>query len=204
MKIETTSNEKYFSLFIRFKIPFTKKTFRQHFLLYNSPETWVRGYSSRTMNGRYVLFHDYDELDLSTLEQELKYLQNRFKLSDYYVFELDRDNSFHAVCLDTFSLSEAYSIQKQSSCDKAFINSIKRLKTCEWVLRIGKKGEREAPKYVKTIKSDFNNHVKSTAHAEFLRKWGIKVSKKGEWDKSKILSIIEYDTANRTNKKLKL
>lgn len=197
MKLETKRAENYTSLFWSFKIPFVEKTFRFHALLYNTPNSWVHGYSSRTEQGRYVLFHDYDALDLQSIKQELKFLQKKLKLGDYYLFKLDRENSFHAVCLDTFTLSQAYAIQKQTSCDYAFINSIKRLQTREWILRWWVKGTRGAPQFVASLKSPFHKNEQSSAHADFLEGLGVPVIRRGRWDKCKKLALVDYNTSNR-------
>lgn len=200
MKFEIKKRENYISMFFSMKIPFVTKTIRQHFMLYNTPEAWVHGYSSRTQFGRYVLFQDYDNLDLEAVEQELKYLQQKYKLSDYYIFETDRENSFHAVCLDTFPIIKTFNILKDTSSDQAFIHSIKKLQSREWILRWGKKGERSAPQYLKTIPSKNRQHKRSSAHGAFLKKLGVKVNmyNSKDWDGGKVLALIDYDTANRT------
>jgi hypothetical protein len=202
MKFETRKTENYNSVFVSFKVPFVNKTFRHHTIFYNTPNAWVHGYSSRTEKARYVLFHDFDNLDLQSIGQECRYLQKRFKLSSYHIFKLDRDNSFHAVCLDTFSLAEAYEIQKETSCDLAFIHSIKNLQTKEWVLRIGGKGNRAPPKYYLSIPSVHDLHVKSSAHADFLIKYGVpkEFIRGKKWDGCKNLLLVDYDTANRIEK----
>lgn len=202
MKFETKRTDNYTSLFISFKIPFVNKTFRHHSIFYNTPNAWVHGYSSRTEKGRYVLFHDYDNLDLASIIQELQFLQKKFHLSNYYIFKLDRENSFHAVCLDTFPLAECYEIQKQTSCDLAFIHSIKNLQTREWILRIGKKGNRDAPKFATVVPSKFCEHVKSSAHRDFLGKFGVPAQyfEGNHWDKCKNLALVDYNTANRIEK----
>ena len=201
MKLECKRRDNHVSLFFEMTLPFSKK-FRFHTMLYNSPNAWVHGYSSRTQNGRYVLFHDYDNLDLQAVVDELKYLQKRFKLSDYYIFELDRENSFHAVCLDTFSLSQAYDIQKATSCDLAFIHSIKRLQSKEWILRWDKKGDRGAPEYLLKLESKFSQRKKSLAHGLFLKKLGVDLDVRNskEWDGLEYLAMVDYDTANRIGK----
>jgi len=198
MKIESKKGSNFSSFFVSFGLPFIKKKFNFRAALYNSPDTWVSGYSSRTEQGKYVLFHDYDSLELRDVLSELKALQKFFCLSDYFVFELDRKNSFHAVCLDTFSLAEAYKIQKATSSDLAFIHSIKNLRTKEWILRFGNKGDRAAPNFKTRIASMYDLNIKSTAHAEFLRKLNVPIKKTGKWDKCKTLSLIKYNTANRT------
>jgi hypothetical protein len=201
MKLETKRTDNYISFFLSVKIPFFNKTFRHHTILYASPDAWVHGYSSRTFAGKYVLFHDYDNLELNDVVEELKFLQKEFGLSDYYIFKLDRENSFHAVCLDTFNISKAYDIQKATSSDLAFIHSIKNLQTKEWILRIGGKGNRNAPKFLMSINSKNNDlHLKSSAHKDFLIKY-FGVSKeffKGKkWDNGKKLGLVKYNTGNR-------
>ena len=198
MKIESKKGNNFSSFFVSFGLPFMKKKFNFRAALYNSPDTWVSGYSSRTDQGKYVLFHDFDSLELSDILEELNFLQKKHELSDYYIFKLDRENSFHAVCLDTFSLSDAYAIQKETSGDLAFIFSIKNLKTKEWILRFAKKGDRAAPVFHERLISPFYKHIKSSAHAKFLRKLGVPVNKKGNWDNCKYLHLVKYNTANRT------
>lgn len=203
MKFETKKTENYNSLFVSWKVPFTQRTLRAHFLFYNTPNAWVHGYSSRTEKAQYVLFHDYDNLDFESITQEIKYLQKKFKLSAYHIFKMDRENSFHAVCLDTFTLAKAYEIQQQTSADQAFIHSIKNLQTREWILRLGSKGERAPSKYYCTIPSKNDVHFKSSAHADLLVKFGIpkEFIKGKKWDGCKNIGLIKYDTANRIGNK---
>lgn len=196
MEFKTKKTDKYASFFLRFRVPFFKKTFSSSIIVYNPPETWVRGYSARTERGEYVLFADYDNLELAAVVSELKFLQKKHGLSDFFIFKTDRDNSFHAVCLDCLSMGEAYSILKETSCDFAFINSIKRLKTREWVLRLTKKGCREAPAYLLTLPAK-GARARSSAHSEFLRSIGIKMSRSGKWDGCHKLAIVDYNTSNR-------
>lgn len=202
MKIESTNKQGLFSFFFQSNLPFSKKGFLFRFSLYNAPNCRVCGYSSRTQTGQYVLFHDFDELELQDVIEELKYLQKKFCLSDYYIFQMpDNPKSIHCVCLDAMPLSEAYEIQKHTSCDQAFIHAIKNLKMREWVLRFSEKGERKKPVFVKTVFSNNFKRIKSSAHAEFLLKWfNVKVRQKGHWDKKTKLGIIHYNTANRTKK----
>jgi len=198
MKLETKSGDNFNSFFLKFKVPFVEKHFNFKVNLYNTPKTWVLGYSSRTQNGKYVLFHDYDNLSFVDVVNELKFLQKQFKLSDYFIFKLDRENSFHAVCLDTFSLRDAYEIQKTTSCDLSFIHAVKNLDSKEWVLRLGEKDKRSPPKWKCTLKHE-GKRIKSTAHAKLLRKLDVPVSFKGNWDNYTKLGLVKYNTANRTD-----
>lgn len=199
MKFETKATDKYASVFFKIRLPFGK-TFHLHSILFNSPDTYVLGYSSRTLNGRYVLFMDYDNLELPTVVEELKYLQNKFKLSEFYVFSTGREGAYHAVCLDVMPMQEAYEILKQSSCDLSFIHAIKNLEYREWVLRIGTKGERSPPKFWLAVPSKHHERMRSSAHAAFIRKMfrvRIQYPKLSPWDKLKNLGVVKYNTANR-------
>jgi len=94
-------------------------------------------------------------------------------------------------------LISAYNIQKTTSCDMAFVHSVKYLKTKEWVLRWNKKGSRPAPYFFTKVPSKVDKRIKSSAHAKFLEKLGAPISKGGSWDRCKKLGIVKYTTANR-------
>ena len=199
MKFETKFEENYASLFIRFKVPFSKKIFRSYFLFYNAPNAWVMGYSSRCEDSRFVLFMDYDSMPLQDLLNELRFLQNKYCLGTFYIFKLDRVDSWHAVCLDKMSMLEAYTIMRDSSTDFAFTNSIKNLQTKSWVLRWGTKGRRHSPKFYMSINAK-TKRIQSQAHANFLKKLDVPINPFGSWDCFKNIELIKYDTANRIEK----
>lgn len=196
LKLEFKRSENFVSLFFRLKIPFFARIFRAYFQFYRAPTAWVHGYSARTEQGKSVLFMDYDNLDLKSVLQELRFLQQKHSLSDFYVFELDRTDSFHAVCLDTMPLSEVHKILTASSCDAAFINSVRLLRSREWVLRFDKKANRAAPSFICKVRAK-GCRIKSSAHALFLKQLNAPVSVSGKWDHCKELTLIDYNTANR-------
>ena len=142
---------------------------------------------------------DFDDLSKQEICEEIKFLQKRHRLSDFYLFKLDRENSYHAVCLDKMTMRNCWDILRESSCDGAFINSIKNLRTRFWVLRIASKGSRSMPIYEKTLTSHNHSRVKSNGHAGFLKEyWKIKIRRIGKWDKETAIGYIKYNTANRT------
>lgn len=197
MKFETKKAENYSSVFFRINLPFTNKVFRIYSLLYNKPNAWVHGYSARCEDSRFVLFMDYDNMPFEDLKNELKYLQKKYFLGDFIVFKLDRENSYHAVCLDKFSMIEVYEILKDSSTDIAFTNSVKNLQSKSWVLRWAEKGERDAPKFACTLFSKFRKREQSNAHKLFLKKLLVPIRNKGKWDKFSKIQVVIYDTFNR-------
>lgn len=203
MKIETKKEENYLSFYLRFKIPIINKIFRTYSIIYNPPNTWVMGYSARCMDSRFILFMDYDSMPYNDLVEELRFIQNKYKTSDFIIFKLDRDDSWHVINLDKRSMLETYTILKDTSVDFAFTNSIKNLQTRAWVLRWGNKGKRKAPQYFATLNSKHNQNEQSNGHKLFLQKLGAPINEKGKWDKFQEIQIVKYDTANRTEVKEK-
>jgi hypothetical protein len=197
-EIKTTPKVKQFRFEIQ--IPFVKKTFRTIFQFYRSPDTWTTGYTSRCMDGKHVLFFDYDHMGLKEIRDELKYLQNYFGLSHAHIFECDRDRSYHAVILDKFPLKEAYKILEQSNVEWAYLNSVRFTRGREWVLRITEKGKRGAPKYLETIESENSIYEVSTAHKLFLKKYfGVQNLIYAKEDNITEIPLVNYNTGNRVD-----
>lgn len=200
MKIEINRGEKSKELIIKFPLLFGW-TLQHRTLIYRTPNEWVQGYSSRTQAGQYVLFMDYDNLTLRDVENELNFLIKEYRLGSFYIFKLDRPNSFHAVCLDVNPMMHVYKILKNSSCDQAFINAILRMESREWILRLGSKGDREPVKFLKRVYSPNKNKI-SLAHKKILLLFGVKPHyfKGLKTDNNKKICFVKYNTANRTIK----
>lgn len=170
-------------------------------MFYKSPDTWVTGYTSRTKLGLHIIMADYDHMELGILEDELIYLQKKHNLSDFYIFQTKVDG-WHVVCLDTHSLHKTYDFLKDSSADESFIHSAKYLPFREWTLRLGEKGQRKSPVFFKVLPSKNYSHVRSSGHANLLKKCGVPIRNlaKGKWDNQKEVLIVSYNTANRIKK----
>lgn len=199
-EIKTTHKVKQFRFQIT--IPFTKQTFRTIWQFYRSPDTWTYGISSRCKDGYHVLFFDYDHMGIREIIDEITYLQDYYELSHAYIFELDRDKSYHVIILDKFPLKDAYEIQSQSNIEWAYLNSVRYTRGREWVLRTDKKGKRKPPKFMCIIKSPHQIREISTAHKQFLQKYEYykapKLKYKYEDNITKIPSI-NYNTGNRVD-----
>jgi len=183
---------------IQFVLRLFKWSFHFIFMLYKTPNKFSSGWTSRCKDSRHILFLEYDKcVSLEELNDELKYLQDFYKLSNFYIFKAGED-SFHAICLDKFSLKDAMEIVGNSNSDYAFrlapIYFRKR-----WVLRSIQKGDRFAPFYYATAVSHFNKHQKSTAHRMFLEKfYCLKIGKLKNEDGLTELDLCNYSTGNRT------
>lgn len=145
-------------------------------------------------DGRHVVFLDYDRFKLEWLENEIHYLQNKFKLGDFIILE-SSENSYHAVCFDKLHPREHQKVIDQSNCDEAFKNA-PRWDYGSRVLRAFPKGNTQKPKYMKIIQSIYNdNREKSKAHHKFFRlNYDIGDLRHQKLDNSVKVYLIDYPT----------
>lgn len=198
MEFRVITDYKVRQISLAFGIPLTKQKIRFSIQNYRDPTAWTSGLSSRCMDGRHVLFFDYDSQDLRAVIEEIKYIQEAFKLSNAYVFELDRANSFHVIILDKVSVTEAYEILNNTNVDWGYKESVKRVRGREWILRVAEKGKRKAPKFVDIIPSPYNQGPISTAHKQFLQLWyAVPKIKYNFEDNINTIPTINYNTGNR-------
>lgn len=133
------------------------------------PQTPTVGMQSRCSDSRHVVFLDYDCITLDALVEELTYLQERFKLSEFYIFKSHPEKDrYHAVCLDKLSFRKVWDIIAESSCDYAFKRAPGIQQIRSWVLRFAPKKSQEAPWFVHVLKSKYHLREQSAAHAKFL------------------------------------
>lgn len=166
-------------------------------LIVKTPSKKTIGITSYCKDSKHVLFFDFDGNELDEIVFQLKKLQEYYILSNFYIFENDKPNSYHAICLDKFGLYEAIEIIVQTSADYGFKRAPLRYALKKWVLRCDEKGSRAKPKHLFTLKTNNNRYEKSNAHRNFLKmNYGIRIGKKG-FDKEDELDCFEYYTANR-------
>lgn len=156
------------------------------------------GVSSRIPNtSLHVTFLDYDNITDDRLKDELRFLQEEFQLGNFYVLET-RDEGRHAVCIDALRPRDQKDIVDFSSCDMMFKKAPRINEYRCWVLRYSKKGDRDPPKYIYTIKSPYEGqNLQSNGHAKYLLKFGIKPKLKRPYGPETI-EIQEYNTGSRT------
>ena len=150
------SRKKYVNWYVKTAMMFRKKI--KHYVI---------GYTNRCEDGRYVLFLDYDKIQLSWLLTELKHLIHDHSLGDVYIFE-SSPKSFHVVCLDKFKLDEFLNIARSSSVDEQYIYVPLKYGKKVWTLRLTEKDAGDI-KFVKMIKGN-NKRQQSNAHANILKK----------------------------------
>jgi hypothetical protein len=119
----------------------------------------------------FTTFLDYDNVKDDRLVEELIYLQELFKIGDFYVF---KTNEFgrHVICIDILRLKEALKVVSCSNCDAVFKRGIRINEFRTWILRVTGKGDRPRPEYLYSVESLYNGErLQSQAHGEFLRRY---------------------------------
>jgi len=161
--------------------------------VWTTPKTRTTGVYDICKNGRHILLLDYDKFRLEWLENEIKYLQQKYKLSDFYIFQSSQ-YSYHAVCFDMLENYLHNQILRQTNIDESFMNATK-FDYGSRVLRIFPKGKTPKPKFLKTIKSRFNKYPKSLDHIELFEKnYDIKITNKTKAKKLGEIYLINYPT----------
>ncbi len=143
--------------------------------IYDPLDEHVLGIRNITNDGMYVVFLDYDDMELDQVEKEIRLLQEVHVLHTAYVFESSFGNH-QVIFLDKiYGMNIVSKILESSSCDAEYWRS--SLKTSakrrELVLRVSRKGVKEKPKLVRVI--DVNTTPKyllSRAHYDWVRLHG--------------------------------
>lgn len=120
------------------------------------------GYTNRCIDGKYIVFLDYDDMEWDWVADELKRLQDDFELSDFWIFK-SSGISYHAVCFDKVTLKEYILILKNSSCDINYQGVPLKYGQKIWTLRLTAKEENI--KFLGSVSSAHSLREQSTAHA---------------------------------------
>jgi hypothetical protein len=116
----------------------------------------------------FTIFLDYDNVEDERLKEELMYLQEVYRLGDFYIFATNQFGR-HAICIDRLPLREALEVVYNSTCDPTFQRGIRINEYRTWILRAIEKGNRTKPRYVYAVESPYNGErLQSNAHAQFL------------------------------------
>lgn len=134
-----------------------------------------KGFSSKTQDGYHILLMDYDEVDYSVVQEDVKLIQEEFGLPPAYIFytkEEENIGNYHAIFLSKHTPEEILKYLSYCSVDNNFIDSPLRSKYRSWVLRIGAKKDRNKPKFKEILDIDrtLSDYEVSTAHKELLTK----------------------------------
>jgi hypothetical protein len=170
----------------------------QIYKTYKTTQTF--GIRNLCPDGTRIIFTDYDEHLLEHIIPEIKSLQQRHRLSDFYIFKSgNKPNGFHAVNIDKLRYKEFIRIINETSADEYYRNMPIKVDEHSWVLRTIRKGTSPSPKLIRIIRSPYQKREKSLAHYLYLKYQHGIMKRPKNLDKNKILYTIQYGTMNFTN-----
>ncbi len=147
------------------------------------------GIANNCEDGQYVIFLDYDEKKLQGIKIILRWLQEMYKLSNFYIFE--SNHGYHVICFDKIPLNKFMTILTCSSCCEKFRKTPLMFGHDRWTLRLSQK-EGLKPKHIYTLKSKYNEYKKSNAHIKIISNFYNIPINKSNADKSKKLTGCNY------------
>jgi len=156
------------------------------------------GVGNTTEDGKRIIFFEYDDALLKHIKSEIRYLQEKHKFSDFYIFESSqKEGGYHAICLDKLSLHEFTALLHETSCDIGYKRLPLKTDGRTWVLRFMPKKESRKPKHIHTMKGVSDRREKSKAHALFLHyNYGLKTKKLKNIDNFTKVTLTTYATLN--------
>lgn len=117
------------------------------------------GVNSKTTDEKHILMLDYDNIEYHNMIDELRKMQDKYKLGDFLIFK--STNGCNAICLDKFNIDELTNILKGFELvDEKYIEI--GLKRGYFVTRMG------VDKRPVQIIFGNDEHEKSNAHKIFL------------------------------------
>lgn len=148
----------------------------------------VEGNMALTESGDYVIMADYDKCPLEIVDFELKAIQKKYDLGNFYVLE-SSPGKWHAICFDKVNFGTYKEVLQQLRIDPGYLQSR------TWVLRYGvKRGF--VPKLHHVLAAE-SGKVRSRAHvllyAEKLPEMRDYLPR-DNLDDSKILMGVKYTT----------
>ena len=138
------------------------------------PTSPVSGYTSRTIDGKHILFLDYDMVSPEIIMVDVVNLFKEGLITHAYIFttyelkdELGVCGNYHIICLDKNTYYQILKIMEKTHCDNLHKDLAKKTRYRAWVLRFSGKGDRKEPKFVRFIHRK-NNKIQSQAHYKLI------------------------------------
>jgi len=190
-------------MYLNYKFRIFNKLYLLHFQSMTIPKTPTRGISARIPHTtEYAIFLDYDNIKDDVLKNDsLPYLQELYRLGDFHVFATNEFGR-HVICVDRLPLRKALAVVYNSDCDEVFKRGIRINEYRTWILRAFAKGEREKPKYLYSVESDYNGkNLQSQAHSLFLQNYYGAQVRLANPDGNTILDFQDYKTSSKVSLK---
>lgn len=196
MKQEIVSNKSYHHFLLKFQLPIVRHYVQFSIQLFPTMKKAL-GMTNRCEDGKYVIFLDYDDMTYTEVVDEAHRLIEDFHLGDFYIFSLDRPDSYHAICCTKLTVQKCQDVINASSADQAFKQAPRFFKRNRWILRIGKKGKRDAPNFEIRIHG-YKDQPEAIGHLLFLKDYyGADVNLANDNPNNEKVQFINYETFNR-------
>jgi hypothetical protein len=121
----------------------------------------VRGIHMQTIDGLNVVGIDYDYYKPKFIEKELKYLQDKYLLGDFYILE-SSPKKYQAICFTKVSVNKYREMLQYCNCDEKFSKRMNYFGEPK-VLRLSPKKDFNI-RTIKVIKSNIKYLRESLAH----------------------------------------
>lgn len=123
------------------------------------------GIANRLRGGLRLFFYEYDDIDDAVVYDDANFLSQVFDI-DIYVLE-SSPRHYHLISFDLLTFETVNSVQNWTSVRGDYINGKDRSidgGLPHNTLRLGAKGRKGSPKFVKVFYATPNKHLKSAGH----------------------------------------
>mgnify|MGYP001550208708 CR=1 FL=1 len=125
----------------------------------------VDAVTNRCIDGKYIVFLDYDNRELEWVVDEVEYLQEMYDLSTAYIFNSSK-NSYHVITFDKLCYTEYLQLLNESSVDPHYRKIPFTFGKRVWTLRnSAKNGQKPIP--IISLRRD-GSAIQSQAHKDFF------------------------------------
>ena len=174
---------------MKFEFQLFKRTFKMYFYTHKELNKYVAGITNKCVDGKYVIFLDYDDIPLKWVMEEIHFLLQEHDLGVFHLFRTN--NGFHAICTEKVTLRKLIAIMRDSSTDAAYLSVPLRRAKKLWTLRVTKKGR--LIKYVNSSYGKRSWRQISRPHAVLLNKlYNVPLPPPAKMDKEKEFTTGHY------------
>lgn len=137
-----------------------------HTRIYPKPIHTCAGINSNARDNKHIVMIDYDDADLSVIKQDIRYLQGKYPLSLFFIYQTG-PMSWHVRSPHKVTYQELYTILSDTHCDPYILTELKGFKR-HTTNRISPRGSRPAPYVVDVIVGKGGNEI-SRGHYEIFK-----------------------------------
>lgn len=114
-----------------------------------------------------LFFFDFDNINFEYVYEEAYFLSKTFMI-DIYILKSSK-NSYHFISFDILKKEEISKIQSYITIESDYLNIDELACNFYNILRLGEKGNKESPKFVKVFYAKNNDRLKSLGHYKIYK-----------------------------------